>query len=122
MQLATHIPVVRAVLLRGLLAIFIIAAFLWFWRGDADLKCAHVRTEIAKIEADNDVLATRAAERAARIHALRTDPRMLEKIAREELGMIRRGETVYLLPHDLGAPVRPPAKSAQADSTVASVR
>jgi len=33
----------------------------------------------------------------ARIHELRTDPRAVERLAREELGLARPGETVFLL-------------------------
>ena len=37
------------------------------------------------------------ARLAAEIHALRTDPRAIERIAREQLGLARPGETVFLL-------------------------
>ena len=44
------------------------------------------------------------ARLAAEIHALRTDPRAIERIAREQLGLARPGETVFLL-RDADAPV-----------------
>ena len=46
--------------------------------------------EIEEIRAENGRL-------AAEIHALRTDPRAIERIAREELGLARPGETVFLV-------------------------
>jgi cell division protein FtsB len=47
--------------------------------------------EIEQLRAEN-------ARLAAEIHALRTDPRAVERIAREELGLARPGETVFILP------------------------
>lgn len=47
--------------------------------------------EIEELRAEN-------ARLAAEIHALRTDPRAVERIAREELGLARPGETVFILP------------------------
>jgi len=44
------------------------------------------------------------ARLAAEIHALRTDPRAIERIAREQLGLARPGETVFLL-RDADEPV-----------------
>jgi len=44
------------------------------------------------------------ARLAAEIHALRTDPRAIERIAREQLGLARPGETVFLI-RDADAPV-----------------
>jgi cell division protein FtsB len=43
---------------------------------------------------------------AEQIHALRTDPRAIERLAREQLGLARPGETVFLL-RDEAAPSRP---------------
>lgn len=47
-----------------------------------------LRTENLTIQRTNDLLQREIA-------ALQTDPRMVEQIAREELGMIRPGELVY---------------------------
>lgn len=47
--------------------------------------------EIDQLRAEN-------ARLAAEIRALRTDPRAVERIAREELGLARPGETVFILP------------------------
>jgi cell division protein FtsB len=53
--------------------------------------------EVEELEAENAHLVTEIA-------ALRTDPRAIERLAREELGFARPGETVFL--------VRDPAPSA----------
>ncbi len=54
-----------------------------------------LRGEIASIREENGRL-------HARIDALRSDPRTIEKLARERLGMVREGETVY----DFSPPAR----------------
>ena len=46
--------------------------------------------EVAEIQAENARLATEIA-------ALRSDPRPIERLAREELGMVRADETVFLV-------------------------
>jgi cell division protein FtsB len=43
---------------------------------------------------------------AAEIRALRTDPRAIERIAREQLGLARPGETVFLI-RDRDTPAAP---------------
>jgi cell division protein FtsB len=45
---------------------------------------------------DNAQLALQAA-------SLRDDPRALERVAREELGLVRSGEILYQLAQDVGA-------------------
>ena len=46
--------------------------------------------EIEQLKADNSRL-------AAEIGALRTDPSAIERLAREELGLVRPGETVFVI-------------------------
>jgi cell division protein FtsB len=55
------------------------------------LQFVKAREEVAQLEADNKRL-------EAEVAALRSDPRALEKIAREELNLVRPGEIVLLLP------------------------
>ena len=49
--------------------------------------------DIARLESENRRL-------AAAIESLRTDPRAVETIAREELGLVKPGETVFLIQSD----------------------
>jgi cell division protein FtsB len=44
-----------------------------------------------------DALQAENASLSREIAALRTDPRAIERVAREELGMLRPGETVFLV-------------------------
>lgn len=38
------------------------------------------------------------------VQALRTDPQAIERVAREEMKLVRPGEVVYVLPHRQGGP------------------
>jgi cell division protein FtsB len=61
--------------------------------GAADVRATRAVADEARVE-----LAALRAETVrleARVNALENDPRTLETLAREELGMIRRGEILY---------------------------
>lgn len=49
-----------------------------------------LQREISELRAENGRL-------ASEIQALRTDPRAVERLAREQLGMARPGETMFVL-------------------------
>ncbi len=51
-------------------------------------RVAELKKEIGAIEAKNRKLRTE-------IRSLRSDDRMIERIAREDLGLVKKGETVY---------------------------
>jgi cell division protein FtsB len=58
--------------------------------------------EVRTAEGDRDVLSAQLdsleevnAALAARVDSLETDPATLERVAREEYGMVRPGETIY---------------------------
>jgi cell division protein FtsB len=55
--------------------------------------------EISRLDEENGRL-------AAEIASLKTDPRAIEKLAREELGLARPGEKMFLIPRDRGADSR----------------
>ncbi len=69
------------------------------------LQIVKAREEVAQLEADNKRL-------AAEVAALRTDPRALEKIAREELNLVKPGEVVLVLPDGWERRVKPPSPAA----------
>ena len=62
-------------------------------------KADALQQELQKLRAEN----LRLAET---IGGLRSDPRAIERLAREELGLARPGETVFILREDQG-PARP---------------
>ncbi|MDE0332367.1 MAG: septum formation initiator family protein [Nitrospinae bacterium] len=52
------------------------------------VRVSELKKEIAEIEAKNKEL-------RSEIRSLRSDERAIEKIAREDLGLVKKGETVY---------------------------
>ncbi|HZM52844.1 MAG TPA: septum formation initiator family protein [Vicinamibacteria bacterium] len=93
----------KASLLASIIAIIaLVVGSLFGDRGILQLMAQRQRAlelarEIEEVRAENLRL-------AAEIRALRTDPRAIERIAREQLGLARPGETVFLI-RDADAPV-----------------
>ena len=58
-----------------------------------------IREQIGKIDAENKSLSNE-------VNALRTDPKAIERIAREDMGLARPGELIYKLP-DSAPPGQP---------------
>jgi cell division protein FtsB len=83
-----------------LFALFFVGdrGFLQVRRQRAQLRAA--QEEVAKIDAENRKL-------EAEVAALKNDPRALEKIAREKLGLAKPGEVVVVLPEGWEKRVRP---------------
>jgi len=64
------------------------------------------RSDLAQLEQQAEQLAVRNARLEARIHRF-TDPTYLEQLARECLGMVRPGETAFVMVPSRGAPPSP---------------
>lgn len=56
-------------------------------------KLSTIQTEVAKIETEN-------AQLTSEIQALRSDPSTIEKLAREELKLVKPGEVVLVTPEN----------------------
>jgi len=56
-------------------------------------KLSAIESEISRLDAENKKL-------AAEIQALRSDPTTIEKLAREELKLVRPGEVVLVTPEN----------------------
>jgi len=70
---------------------------IWLFEGTGILKYYRMTTELTRMEREISEL-TRVNEALAdEIHRIQTDPLELEKLARERLGYVRQGETVYQL-------------------------
>jgi cell division protein FtsB len=95
----------KAALLASVIAIIaLVVGSLFGDRGILQLMAQRQRAlalarEIDEVRAENVRL-------AAEIHALRTDPRAIERIAREELGLALPGETVFLIRDEAAAATR----------------
>ena len=75
-----------ALLLQG---IFGTHGFLAMRRTQQEIR--QVREQIGKLNAENKSL-------AGEVNALKTDPKAIERIAREDMGLVRPGEMIYKLP------------------------
>jgi cell division protein FtsB len=57
----------------------------------AQKEVEKLRQEIVQLNADNKLL-------SEEIQALKTDPQLIERIARQEMGLAKRGELIFKLP------------------------
>lgn len=55
--------------------------------------------ELRQIDADNSRLTREVDALTREVHALRNDPAAIERIARDELGMVREDEILFQFPH-----------------------
>jgi cell division protein FtsB len=83
---ATQVTLKAVTLLSGVLTIVFLISFFFSDRGIAELQ-----GEIKRLEAEN-------AKLRREIESARNSTYAIEKIAREDLGMSRKGEVVYMLP------------------------
>ena len=86
----------RAATLGSLIALIALVVGSFFGdRGILRMVAQRERAESLKREIEQ--LRTENARLAVEIVALRSDPRSIERLAREELGLARPGETVFLI-------------------------
>jgi cell division protein FtsB len=103
------------VVVSTLLSLLVFGIFLVSDRGLLQVRkqrvqLAKAREELVQLEADTKRL-------EAEVVALKNDPRALEKIAREELNLVRPGEIVLVLPDGWEQRVKPAAPSAPASAS-----
>ena len=70
---------------------------------DTTDRAALISAELQNLQVINGNIEQRNHEMTQRVEAMRTDSRLLEAMAREELGMIRSGETLFLFPPEFDA-------------------
>jgi cell division protein FtsB len=58
----------------------------------------HLRDEVHELRESNEELVREIAELKGEIEALRAEPSYVERIARDELGMVRSDELVFQFP------------------------
>ena len=84
-------------LLGGVLGLLLCAGLgVYSWQGAVRLR--HVRAQFDTLQRDNAALRQQAERLTQAIERLHNDPAYLEKIAREEQGMVRQGETILKFP------------------------
>ena len=62
------------------------------------LAMRRTQSEIRKVKANLDALSKENAALAREVKDLNTDPRLIEKIARDDLGLARPGEIIIRIP------------------------
>ena len=93
---ATQVTLRVVILLSGVLTIVFLISFFYSDRGIAELRRARVR--VAQLHGDIKHLESENARIRAEIDSVRKSSYAVERIAREDLGMSRKGEVVYMLP------------------------
>ena len=81
----------------GVLVLSVAPARMYF---EQQAELARFEKQAALLEHDNEALAARAEQ-------LR-DPTFMERLARQCLGMVERGETAFVVVPDEGPPIPPP--------------
>ena len=69
------------------------------------VRAWQMRRDMQTVERDLTTLRSQQEQLSRTVDRLRTDPLYIEKLAREEMGMVREGETVLKFPSQV-----PPAR------------
>ena len=93
---ATHVTLKAVTLLSGVLTIVFLVSFFFSDRGIAELD--HARIRVDELNSDIERLKAENARLRAAIDSARNSTFAVEQIAREDLGMSKHGEIVYILP------------------------
>ena len=86
----------------GVAAIVIVVLALSAYGTRAVLRVSELRREMDVMERDLVTLRARTEELTRTVDRLRNDPAYIEKLAREDLGYVREGETVLKFPKSDG--------------------
>ena len=92
----THVTLKAVTLLSGVLTVVFLISFFFSDRGIAELQ--HARQRVAALHGDISRLEAENARLTAEIDSVKHSTYAVERIAREDLGMSKKGEVVYMLP------------------------
>lgn len=93
---ASNVTLKAVVLLASVLTVVFAISFVFSDRGLHELQ--HARTRVTKLRADIAKLEADNTRLRAEIDSVKRSSYAVERIAREDLGMSRKGEVVYMLP------------------------
>lgn len=74
------------------------------------LAMRRTQSEIARLRQELGALNAENRQLSEQVQALKTDPKLIERIAREEMGLARRGELIFKLPAPTGNAPSDPLK------------
>ena len=93
---ATQVTLKAVMLLSGVLTLVFLISFVFSDRGLPELQ--HSRTRVSELRANIARLESDNARLRAEIDSVKKSTYAVERIAREDLGMSKKGEVVYMLP------------------------
>jgi cell division protein FtsB len=93
---ATQVTLKAVVLLASVLCVVFAISFVFSDRGLPELQ--HARTRVHTLHAQISRLQAENARLRGEIESVKKSSYAIERIAREDLGMSRKGEVVYMLP------------------------
>jgi cell division protein FtsB len=82
----------------GVAGALLVSVGLGAYGARAVLRVVEMRSQMDTMEKDLVALRARADELTKTVDRLRSDPAYIEKLAREDLGYVREGETVLKFP------------------------
>ncbi len=93
---STQVTLKAVTLVAGVLAVVFALSLFFSNRGIADLQ--HARKRVADLRADVARLQAENARLRAEIESVKKSTYAVERIAREDLAMSKKGEILYMLP------------------------
>jgi cell division protein FtsB len=84
--------------LAGGVVVVLIAVGLAVYGSSSLVRVLQLRAEMEAMEKDVAALRNQTEQLSATVERLRTDPLLVEKYAREDLGLVREGDTVLKFP------------------------
>jgi cell division protein FtsB len=82
----------------GAIAMVMLAVGLAVFGVKESVRAWQMRRDVRAVEREMETLRVKQAELTRSVERLRNDPLYIEKLAREEMGMVREGETVLKFP------------------------
>ncbi|HXL46311.1 MAG TPA: septum formation initiator family protein [Candidatus Binatia bacterium] len=82
----------------GTIAMVVLAVGLAVFGVKESVRAWQMRRDMQAVERELGALRAKQAELTRTVDRLRNDPLYIEKLAREEMGMVREGETVLKFP------------------------
>jgi cell division protein FtsB len=82
----------------GAIAMVTLAVGLAVFGVKESVRAWQMRRDVRAVEREMEALRAKQAELTRTVERLRNDPLYIEKLAREEMGMVREGETVLKFP------------------------
>jgi cell division protein FtsB len=91
----------------GTIAMVVLAAGLAVFGVKESVRAWQMRRDMHAVEREVQTLRAKQEQLTRTVDRLRNDPLYIEKLAREEMGMVREGETVLKFPSQTLPPTSP---------------